>query len=864
MSNMSLSMRIGAVVDGSLNRVLGGVNRDFERLGSTTTQLQARQERLSRIIERGMQRGNMDLTRFRREQERVTRAIEETRRAQERLNRSVERERRIGEAQSKAGGNLATSTAQLAAFAVPVGASVKQSAEFKDQVVDLSITAGWNQQEEMRIGEMTRQNALKYNQATTQINEGIGVLVAGGISSAKELELYTPKITKAVTATRASWQDIGAMTLAMNDNLNIGAKGWDRATNILVSAGKSGQFEVRDMAKWLPSLTPYYQAMGIQGEQAVAEIGASLQIARKGAGSSDEAANNMRNFMAKLTAPDTLKDFDKAGIDLKTNMKTLVAQGFTPMGAMMHSIEQYIGTKSPKAVGEFTKAMSIKDDKERQMAVDRLAETYKLGELFQDQQALGFIRPMLNNKDEYQKIRQDSLVNADKDMIGADFNKRMTSPIENLKKIKINISEVAITLGDALLPALGEAITAITPLIQSFAAWAKENPELIAGTVKIVGGMLLAKAAFWGVSFAVLSVIRPIASLVTTFNRLRAGITVLRNMAILGQLSPILMKLGAAFKFVGGMLRAVGLAAMANPLFIAIGSLAVAGYLIYRNWTPIKAFFINLWNGIKSAAIRGVAAIRGALGRFNPMPIFSRAWRSVTSFFTSTWNRLKAFSQSGIRNILATIASFSPIGLFIRAFSAVFSYFNGLAARFRQYGVNMIQGLIGGITAKFGELKAKMSEMASSVAGWFSGKLDINSPSRVFARIAHSIPEGIALGVNDKSSVALGAIGSLSTLIGSSHIASPQFSLKQSAANDSTNDNQIRFDKAAQSSQTLARQGTTGATGGNVIHFSPTIHVGAGNSADTQAAVNSAMTLAYDEFASMMRRYEHDNRRRAF
>mgnify|MGYP003585210121 FL=1 len=99
MADMSLSMRIGAVVDGSLNRVLGGVNRDFDRLGSTTTQLTARQERLNRIIERGMQRGNMDLTRFRREQERVTRAIEETQRAQERLNRSVERGRRIGEAQ---------------------------------------------------------------------------------------------------------------------------------------------------------------------------------------------------------------------------------------------------------------------------------------------------------------------------------------------------------------------------------------------------------------------------------------------------------------------------------------------------------------------------------------------------------------------------------------------------------------------------------------------------------------------------------------------------------------------------------------------------------------------------------------------
>ena len=96
MANMSLMMRIGAVVDGALGRALGDVNRDMSRLDSTTAQLTARQERLTRIMARGMQRGNMDLTRFRREQERVTRAIEETRQAQERLNRSTERSARIG------------------------------------------------------------------------------------------------------------------------------------------------------------------------------------------------------------------------------------------------------------------------------------------------------------------------------------------------------------------------------------------------------------------------------------------------------------------------------------------------------------------------------------------------------------------------------------------------------------------------------------------------------------------------------------------------------------------------------------------------------------------------------------------------
>ncbi|WP_238538840.1 phage tail tape measure protein [Pseudomonas sp. GM74] len=63
--------------------------------------------------------------------------------------------------------------------------------------------------------------------------------------------------------------------------------------------------------------------LGITGERVVAEIGASLQIVRRGAGSNDDAANNFKNFLSKLTAPETLKAFEKAGIDLKGSLKRL-------------------------------------------------------------------------------------------------------------------------------------------------------------------------------------------------------------------------------------------------------------------------------------------------------------------------------------------------------------------------------------------------------------------------------------------------------------------------------------------------------------------------------------------------------------
>ncbi|MFB2538807.1 phage tail tape measure protein [Acinetobacter sp. c3-l95] len=795
MADMSLMVRIGAIVDGGLDRALNGLNNDLNRMGSTTDRLTARQQRLGSILSRSLARPHADLGRLRQQYERIGRVINDITNAQNRLNRSIERSRRITELQGVAGGNAATSVAQLTAFALPVGFLVKQAAEFKDQVIDLSITAGWSANEQTRISKIIKQSAMDFNQTTADINQGLGILVAGGISSADELAAFAPKLTQATTAMRASWEDLGATTIALRDNLGIGAAGWDRSMNMLATAGKAGQFEVKDMAKWLPSLTPYYQALGIQGEKAVAEIGASLQIARKGAGSADEAANNMRNFLSKLTSPDTLKDFDKAGIDLKTSMQNLVAQGMTPMQAMLGVITEYMGTKSPQAAAEFNKAMAIKDDKERQMAIDRLAEAYKLGELFQDQQAMSFIRPMLSNKDEYNRIHKDSLAGAGQDVMGQDFKARMQSPTEQFKNVKIQFTDLVMTIGEALLPAISETLTAIKPMISGFANWAKQNPQLVVSIVKIVGGLLLAKAAFWGIGFVVMSIIRPISGAVTLFHDLKAGIAVFRGMAILGTLSPRAMMFARALRFIGTAFQALRVILMANPLGLAIGLLIIAATLIYKNWTPIKAFFLDLWT------------------------------------------KLKAFANSGVQNILTTIASFSPIGLFIRAWSAVLSYFSGLVPRFAEYGSNIIQGLINGVTAKFGELKAKMSQMASEVSGVFKGALGIHSPSRVFMGFGRNIAEGVAIGIGQQTPTAIKASDAMAQ----------------------------RLSQTEYSNKILAKPTTTasGAMGAGTIHFSPNIHInGAGG--DVSAQVQQGLQASYREFVAMLERVERDRNRRAF
>lgn len=163
----------------------------------------------------------------------------------------------------------------------------------------------------------------------------------------------------------------------------------------------------------------------------------------------------------------------------------------------------------------------------------------------------------------------------------------------------------------------------------------------------------------------------------------------------------------------GGALKAVGVAMWAlaaNPvtwIIVGIGA-AVAGaaYLIWRNWEPIKAFFLGLWAEVKAG-----------------------------------------FS-GGLTGILGLLANFSPIGLFYRAFAAVMNYFGfDLPGKFTEFGSMMMQGLVNGIKNAAGAVKSAVVGAADDSINYFKEKLGIHSPSRVFAALGGFTMDGLTQGL---------------------------------------------------------------------------------------------------------------------
>lgn len=855
-----VGLKIGAAVSGTLHAAFGSARSTVQQLGRATDLLRGQQTRMGAALATALAQGGSGVGKLRRQYEQVGQTIEQLRLKQERLNTSIARGAALKEHRADLRGQMMETAGTAAVLGAPVVQAMRTSIDFKDQVRDIAITGDFDAAEEQRLSQVMRGAALKWNQTQAEVARGTAVLIAGGISNAQELARYAPVMAKTATATRASMDDLGSVAIALKDNLGIGAAGLERSMNMLAYAGKRGQFELADMAKWLPQLTPQFAALGITGERAVAEIGASLQIARRGAGSNDEAANNFKNFLGKITAPDTIKDFSKAGIDLQAGMRRLVGEGLTPVQAMLQLITQYMGSKGPAAASEFQKAMALKDDQEREAALQRLNEAYKLGELFQDMQAMSFIRPAVANQADMANIQKGSMDAADKGVLDTDWKKRMGSPKEELKALTTSLSDLGISVGSVLLPALVDIVQAAVPVVQQFSAWAGENPALVKGVVGLVTGLLVGKMAFLGVAYGANLAIAPLVGMTTTITGLSAKWTLLRAMWQAGKFLPLitgLTKVGGGLltvlRYSGLFLRGFGMA-FGAPLMLAGRGLLMLGGVLGG----------SLLNGLRLAGQAVLWLGRALL--LNPIGLLItgiavaafliyRYWEPIKGFFGGLWAEIKAGFSGGLAGILGLLVNFSPLGLFYRAFAGVMSYFGiELPGKFSEFGSMVISGLVNGMTAKLSAARDTVVSFGNSIKGWFTETLGIHSPSRVFMGYGANVGEGAAIGISGSEGlVRKAALGmAAATAV---NFAAPNLAAATDAAPTRS---------APNLAAATAVPGTAGMAGsGIVIHYAPQITV-EGGGPGTQEAVQQALQLSRNDLEKMMREVLADQQRRAF
>lgn len=275
------------------------------------------------------------------------------------------------------------------------------------------------------------------NQMRPEIAEGLNVLVASGIDPTKALD-YMNVIGRTATGEQAVIEDISRTAFAVTDNLKVPVSELGKAMDILAMSGKEGRFELKDMASAFPSLTAGASMLGMKGTPAVASLGAALQVAMKGAGEASEAANNLENFIQKVTSPLAVKNFEEVfGVNLKRVLLDAAAQGRDPILEVIEMMKELSG-----------------------------GDVFKVSEVFQDKQVLNFIKPMMQNLDEYKRIKAAAL--GAEGVVDSDFEHMMETTSEQFKLLKINMKELVFPHLQEPIQKINELLTKINnnPLLQ--------------------------------------------------------------------------------------------------------------------------------------------------------------------------------------------------------------------------------------------------------------------------------------------------------------------------------------------------------------------------------------------------------------
>ena len=720
----SVGVVIGGMIGSTFRSAMSGTRRALDSLSDTSRRLQERQNALTRATERYGQLGSSRMQHLNSELLRVSRTMEQIERQQRRLSAASATSDALKANRMALYGQGIEAYGMAQTVYHTVSPAVQQSMSFQDKMIDMSITAKYDNKTRDALAGQIKGWALKYNQYQDELQEAMGSLISDNIDNVSDIGFLMPDIARAATATRTSAQDWAKVAAVWQNSLKGAARDFGAVQNIMAYAGDQGSFEIPDQVKWMQSLAPMMAGIA-SGKEAVAEIGASLQIAKIGAGSTDEAANNFKNFLTKIFARDTQKQFADLGIDLQGSIASYKAAGISPIEGMLSVIERYLNAKSPEALAGFKSAMKIKNDTARDEALQALAKNFGLGDMFADMQVMAFIRPMLANMDRYREIRAGALRAADNDLLASAYDQRLKSPLEATKTLMVSSRDLAITLGDQLAPSFISLTQELLPLIQGAKHWVATHPQFVSGAFKLISALLAIKIATVGLKLGLNLLISPFVSVWKNAVLLRANW--LRLSLALGQggkLRWLVTGFSAVAKgartlsgvLSGGLVRGImlagravlwiGRALMMNPIGLVITAVAAAAYLIYRNWGAVSGWFKQRWADIQEAFNGGIAG---------------------TGKLLINW---------------------SPAGLLYKAFAAALKYLGvDLPAKFTDFGGHLIDGLINGIKNKWGSLKSSVTGMGDSISGWFSEKLGIHSPSRVFMGFGDNIAQGAAIGL---------------------------------------------------------------------------------------------------------------------
>lgn len=240
----------------------------------------------------------------------------------------------------------ATAVAAIGRFAAPAALAyagaraVKDFAALERQMTRIGVTADATADQTKRAFEEAQRvtKDLGYDSVQPAI-EAIDTLVASG-KSLEEAMAFLPSVLATAQASGAATEDIANTGIKAASALKIETDQLQRAFDIMVMGGKAGQFELKDMAQYIPGLANSFASLGYEGEDGLKRLVAILQTIREDTGDASSAATQAQNIFGKIFSEETGKKFSKFGIDLRKEMEAAKTAGEDAVSAFVRLSKQ--------------------------------------------------------------------------------------------------------------------------------------------------------------------------------------------------------------------------------------------------------------------------------------------------------------------------------------------------------------------------------------------------------------------------------------------------------------------------------------------------------------------------------------------
>lgn len=340
---------------------------------------------------------------------------------QQSLSRTTALTSRLGAAAMRAAGPIA-GMFTLYGAGTGLAAANRAFAQNERAMTRIAVTADASRAAQQAGWQELQKLADETAQPVGKVRDGLDALVASG-RSLPEAMAFLPAVARTAQASGAEVADIAKTADSVGESFKLAGGDMQAAFDIMAAGGKAGKFELKDMARYLPSLGPAASAIGFHGKQGLSDLVAMLQVMRKGSGTAEEAVASMNNILNKMESDKTTKALKALGVDAEGAFKKARAEGKNLIGVFEELVDK-----------------ALKGDRSR------------LGEIIDDAEFKRGVQALMMFKGEWQDLSR-TMQASSAGTVANDLARVLGDKQATVDRFQNSASRLADTLGKRLAPA---------------------------------------------------------------------------------------------------------------------------------------------------------------------------------------------------------------------------------------------------------------------------------------------------------------------------------------------------------------------------------------------------------------------------